>query len=105
STAPRRVNRGRPAIASMERRAVVVALALILPLATYGIPYAYATISSTSYTVKTTGTVKPGVDFAVAECIRQPTGEALDYATGGGVLAGTSDASGFVTVYFNGVLQ
>jgi hypothetical protein len=44
----------------MERRALVVALALTLPLALYGIPYAYASTTSSDYVVKGSLTVTFG---------------------------------------------
>ena len=60
----------------MEKRALVLALALTLPLALYGIPYAYAAQSSSSYVViEHDATLVP---VARAHC---DTG---DYATGGG---------------------
>jgi hypothetical protein len=58
----------------MERRALVLTLALTLPLGLYGIPYAYAATFSSTYVVSAHGTF----DFADVHC---STG---DYATGGG---------------------
>src|SRR5260370_41331305 len=58
----------------MEKRALVVTLALTLPLVLYGIPYAYAITASSSYLV---GDTTSGQSDAV-HC---KTG---DYATGGG---------------------
>src|SRR6266480_3122173 len=37
----------------MERRAIVVALALVLPLISFGVPYAYAATTSSTYVVET----------------------------------------------------
>lgn len=37
-----------------ERRALLLALALTLPLLLYGVPYAYAAQTSSSYTVEST---------------------------------------------------
>jgi hypothetical protein len=59
----------------MERRALVLALALTLPLTLYGIPYAYASMTSSSYTM--TATIPLGTTADV-HC------NAGDYATGGG---------------------
>jgi hypothetical protein len=50
--ASRRVDRRRPPVSSVERRALVLALALNLPLGLYGIPYAYAAQTSTSYHIE-----------------------------------------------------
>jgi hypothetical protein len=63
----------------MERRALVLVLALMLPLALYGIPYAYASTTSSSYLVSNIGN---GAVYAHCN-----TG---DYATGGGALVGDS---------------
>jgi hypothetical protein len=64
----------------MERRAILLALALTLPLALYGIPYAYASTTSSSYekigdyvTIHTQGSGN-----AVVFC------NSGDYSTGGG---------------------
>jgi hypothetical protein len=66
----------------MERRALVVALALALPLMLYGVPYAYAVTTSSSYQVKTDASI-PANSYGevVATC---NTG---DYATGGGFVS------------------
>jgi hypothetical protein len=69
---------------------MILVLALVVPLLSYGVPYAYATITSSAYTVKVQGTVFAGsfsdLSF-VASC------NSGDYATGGGVLTGTSTSS------------
>ena len=63
---------------AMERRALVVALALTLPLALYGIPYAYAATVSSTYVVRNVITVPPStLVFGLASC------HSGDYATGG----------------------
>jgi hypothetical protein len=61
----------------MERRALVLALALTLPLALYAIPYAYASVTSSSYEVA----ASIGQPYAGAHC------NPGDYATGGGARA------------------
>jgi hypothetical protein len=64
----------------LEKRALVLALALTLPLATYGIPYAYASTVSSSYVVTVTNTVATGTQIdASVHC------NSGAYATGGGV--------------------
>jgi len=65
---------------NMETRALVLALALSLPLALYGIPYAYATTMSSSYEVLGPDQNVPagGVVGATATC------NPGDYVTGGG---------------------
>jgi hypothetical protein len=64
----------------MERGALIAALALTLPLALYGIPYAYASVTSSSYTVYH-GLSVPG-DFASHEIVAYCNSG--DYVTGGG---------------------
>jgi hypothetical protein len=64
----------------MERRAIVLALALTLPLALYGIPYAHAATLSSSYVVTATNTVSSGT--VISQFVHCNSG---DYATGGGV--------------------
>jgi hypothetical protein len=69
----------------MEKRALVLALALTLPLALYGIPYAYAATTSSSYQVKGDFIFIPanfGTGIAHANC------QNGDYATGGGFSQG-----------------
>jgi len=65
---------------NMETRALVLALALSLPLAFYGIPYAYASTTSSSYEVLGNDVDVPagGVVAATATC------NSGDYVTGGG---------------------
>jgi len=63
----------------MERRALVLALALTLPLALYGIPYAYASQVSTSYTALWHDVVLPL--HTVTDAATCNSG---DYVTGGG---------------------
>ena len=58
----------------VERRALVLALALTAPLILYGLPYAYASVTSSSYIVSASN----GLDYAGAHC------NSGDYATGGG---------------------
>jgi len=64
----------------MEKRAVVLALALTLPLALYGIPYAYASVTTSTYSVSTSGTIAaaPSTIRLDAHC------NLNDFATGGG---------------------
>jgi hypothetical protein len=66
----------------MERRALVLTLALTLPLTLYGIPYAYAATTSSTYILHTFGTTSANV-----HC------NSGDYATGGGA-SGTSGVLG-----------
>jgi len=66
----------------MERRALLLALALILPLALYGVPYAYAATTSTYEKFSSQDSVPAGTYLLSATC---NTG---DYATGGGAGAG-----------------
>jgi hypothetical protein len=62
----------------MERRALVLALALTLPLALYGIPYAYAVTMSSTYVATKTIDVPPAGAADHVEC------KPGDYATGVG---------------------
>jgi hypothetical protein len=66
----------------MEKRALVLALALTLPLALYGIPYAYANTVSSSYVVSS----------STSQIVHCNPG---DYANGGGgiVASGSIRAS------------
>jgi hypothetical protein len=80
----------------MERRALVLALALTLPLALYGVPYAYASQVSTSYTALWHDVVLPNQTVTdVATCTSG------DYVTGGGwegtarIVVYTSEAQPF----------
>jgi len=68
----------------MKTRALVLALALTFPLALYGIPYAYAATTSSTYTVDgPTSTITPGSHQALyADCNQG------DYVTGGGYSGG-----------------
>jgi hypothetical protein len=81
----------------MERRALVLALSLTLPLALYGIPYAYAATTSSSYVVTTSHTLiasdVPPTDLT-ANC------HSGDYATGGG--AGTDADTTAIVATFSG---
>jgi hypothetical protein len=81
----------------MEKRALVLALSLTLPLALYGIPYAYAATTSTTYVVANTHTLLstdvPPTDIG-ANC------NSGDYATGGG--AGTDGDTTNVVPTFSG---
>src|SRR6266550_6695884 len=62
----------------MERRAVILAMALTLPLALYGVPYAYASTTSSTYNVYNGVSVGFGETQIFAQC------NAGDYVTGGG---------------------
>jgi len=63
----------------MERRAFVLALALTLPLALYGIPYAYAAQTSSTYKIIHQFSVAPQSEVITgADC------HSGDYVTGGG---------------------
>jgi hypothetical protein len=62
----------------MEKRAIVLALALTLPLALYGIPYVHAIQTSSTYTAHVEVEATPGFSFGDATC------NLGDYATGGG---------------------
>src|SRR5712692_8164955 len=64
----------------MEKRAVVLALALTLPLALYGIPYAYASVTTSTYSVSTSGTIAAGPSTIRLDANCKPG----DFATGGG---------------------
>jgi hypothetical protein len=65
----------------MERRALVLALALAIPLALYGIPYSYASTFSSSYENRFVGTVDANSNTAgIARC------NSGDYGTGGGYI-------------------
>jgi hypothetical protein len=64
---------------AMESRAVVVALALSLPLALYGIPYAYAATSSSYEVLGNSQAISAGaLGASTATC------DSGDYVTGGG---------------------
>jgi hypothetical protein len=65
---------GTAELTGMERRALVLALALTVPLALYAVPYTYAAVTSSSYIVYLT----TGTNFLVVHC------HSGDYATGGG---------------------
>jgi len=63
----------------MESRALILALALTIPLVLYGIPYAYAATTTSSYVVTATGTANPSSFLSLsAHC------NPGDFATGGG---------------------
>jgi hypothetical protein len=64
----------------VEKRSLVLALALTLPLALYGIPYAAASTFSSTYVVTATNTVAVGSQ--IDQSVHCNSG---DYATGGGV--------------------
>ena len=70
----------------MEKRALFLALMLTLPLALYGIPYAYAAQTSSTYTVESS-TIAPAGSTAgwSASC------NSGDYATGGGYKLSSED--------------
>jgi len=77
----------------MERRALVLALALVLPLALFGIPYAYATVTSSDHGVQSTMTVHPQAESG--SNVACPSG---DYAVSGGYQPasfGSSSSTGF----------
>ena len=66
----------------MERRAALLALALTLPLALYGIPYAYASATS-DHVVRSTMTVPSfSAPTAIVNC------PSLEYAVSGGYAPG-----------------
>ena len=48
-----------PQALPLERRALVLALGLALPLVLYGVPYAYASVTSASYSVYGGGGATP----------------------------------------------
>jgi hypothetical protein len=79
----------------MEKRTVFLALALTLPLALYGVPYAYASVSSSDHVVRSTLTVSGGgVNNVNVLC---PSG---DYAVSGGYrTAGTGVSSSGVQAF------
>jgi hypothetical protein len=76
----------------MERRALVLALALTLPLALYGVPYAYATVTSTTYVVGTFYTVPASTTATLYDSVCNGG----DYATGGGVNAAVGNGNEIV---------
>ena len=80
----------------MERRALVLALALTLPLALYAAPYAYASITSSSYEV--TGSSHVDNSSSVSLGVHCRSG---DYATGGGV-AGSEWVDNSTPAYWDG---
>jgi hypothetical protein len=83
----------------MERRAAVLALALTLPLVLYGVPYAYAVTTSSTYVVNDVASATTSSLVVRVHC---NTG---DYATGGGVEATGADvvAVGFSEpLFFDG---
>jgi hypothetical protein len=65
----------------MERRAIFLALALTLPLALYGVPYAYAATTSSTYEVFASNA--PNTNTVDVHC------NSGDYATGGGGRGGS----------------
>jgi len=73
----------------MERHALVLVLALMVPLALYGIPYSYAVTTSSSYVVKSSASAAAS-SFGITTSSCNPG----DYATGGSILQGTSSHSG-----------
>ncbi len=71
----------------MEKRALAVALSLTLPLALYGIPYAYASTTSSSYTIDgPTSALTSGSGFQSMYAACNPG----DYVTGGGYSGGVT---------------
>jgi hypothetical protein len=91
---------GTPFYDDMEKRAFVLALALTLPLVLYGIPYAYAATTTSSYI----NTVDCDNNLGGVECaVHCNTG---DFATGGGVSSNSDQA--FVQVnqpmFFDGAI-
>jgi hypothetical protein len=67
----------------MEKRAIVLALALTLPLVLYGVPYAYASTKSSSYQV--VGDQVFIDQFQTADAFANC--HSGDYATGGGYIS------------------
>ena len=68
----------------MERSGKILLLALAVPLLLYGIPYAYASTTSSSYVVVQSGTVSPGSTSSPTAFFLQMDCNPGDYATGGG---------------------
>jgi len=64
----------------MERRALVLALALTLPMALYGIPFAYAAATQSTYAVATTrDCVSNSCGFIVPLTCNSPSDYSLQY--------------------------
>jgi hypothetical protein len=64
----------------MERRALVVALALTLPLALYGIPFGYAAATQSTYAVATTqDCISNACTFIVPLTCNSPSDYSLQY--------------------------
>ncbi len=68
----------------MDKSGKILLLALALPLVMFGIPYAYAATTSSSYVVVNSGTVNPGSTSAPTALILQMDCNPGDFATGGG---------------------
>jgi hypothetical protein len=78
----------------METRAIVLAVALTLPLALYGIPYAYA-LSSSSYSVFSDSAALPNSFGSATIACTNPS----DYVTGGGYQTNGAIGPGEVYIY------
>src|SRR5436853_409009 len=79
----------------MERRGLVLALALTIPLALYGLPYAYAATTSSTYVVF--GLNVPDRAAADVHC------NSGDYATGGGGRGGSGPLQSTHPERFDGI--
>jgi hypothetical protein len=62
----------------MEKRAIVLALALTLPLVLYGVPYAYAISTQSTYVVRATGAITENSQ-GIVMC-SSPSDSTLHYA-------------------------
>jgi len=78
----------------MEKRAIFLALALALPLALYGIPYAYAATTSSTYEVRASNALN--TNTVDVHC------NSGDYATGGGGRGGSGPLQGAFPEKFDG---
>jgi hypothetical protein len=78
----------------MEKRALILAAALALPLALYGVPYAYA-LTSSSYSVLSDSAAPPNAFGSATIACTNPG----DYVTGGGYQTDGSIGPGEVYVY------
>jgi hypothetical protein len=73
----------------MEKRALVLALALTLPLALYGIPYAYAATTQSTYVVRGFLSIPANGNNSIALRCSSPSDSTLHFAAAGGT-AGVS---------------
>jgi len=86
----------------MERRALVLALALTLPLALYGVPYAYAATTQSTYIVTSDSRFIAGghVDLFSAHC-----SSPLDVTQHFGIHTGSGSAIDEIVPTVNGLLM